>query len=104
MQLERHPRRRHPGCACPDRAVIITNNLTFNGTTDSWQGLLDMNTNDMIVHAAGSATLFPNITNQIKEGFNGGTDRNEWNHVLRLANRRRRPLGYRSHNSPRRRN
>ena len=32
-----------------------------------------MNTNDMIVHAAGSATLFPNITNQIKEGFNGGT-------------------------------
>jgi fibronectin-binding autotransporter adhesin len=50
-----------------DRAVLVTNGLNFNGGTDSWQGLVDLNTNDMIVH--GGTTSLANVTNQIKEGY-----------------------------------
>ncbi len=45
--------------------------LTFGGTTNAWQGKLDLGFNDMIVKNGGAAGL-TTITNQIKEGYNGG--------------------------------
>jgi autotransporter-associated beta strand protein len=54
-----------------DRSVITTGNLTFFGTTGNWDGLLDLNTNDL-VFTDGSTSGLTSVTNQIKEGFNGG--------------------------------
>ncbi len=54
----------------PDRAVLVTNSLNFNGGTDSWQGQLDLTNNDLIVH--GGTSSLTNITNQIKQGFANG--------------------------------
>ncbi len=47
-----------------NRQVLITSALTFGGTTNNWQGLLDLQSNDMIVHNGNLA----NITNQLAKG------------------------------------
>ncbi len=47
------------------RTVLITSALNFAGTTNAWQGRLNLTDNDLIV-AGGSLT---NITNQIKAGY-----------------------------------
>jgi Dockerin type I domain len=52
-----------------NRQVLITSALTFGGTTNAWQGLLDLQSNDMIVHN-GNLT---NITNQLAEGHGTGS-------------------------------
>jgi hypothetical protein len=54
-----------------NRQFIVTAGLTMAGTTNAWQGLVDLANNDMDVQG-GSLT---NITNQIKEGYGNGN----WN-------------------------
>jgi beta-glucanase (GH16 family)/regulation of enolase protein 1 (concanavalin A-like superfamily) len=48
-----------------DRTVLITNTLSFAGSSNAWQGQLDLNGNDMIVHGGNIAM----ITNQFKTGY-----------------------------------
>ena len=48
--------------------LVQLDQLNFGNTTDAWQGKLDLNDNDMIVHNGSIA----NITNQIKEGYGTG--------------------------------
>jgi autotransporter-associated beta strand protein len=52
-----------------NRTVLITSSLTFPGTTDAWQGQLDLTGNDAIIHGGNLAT----ITNQIKSGYAVGS-------------------------------
>ena len=46
--------------------VLQVNTLTFGGSTDHWQGSLDLNNNDLIVKNGSIGDL----TNQIKSGMN----------------------------------
>jgi fibronectin-binding autotransporter adhesin len=62
-----------------DRTLLTitgSSGLTFGGTTNAWQGKLNLNGNDLIVKGVG-ATGLANITNQLKEGFSSGTS--YWN-------------------------
>jgi hypothetical protein len=52
-------------------SLVVSNTLTLAGTTGAWTGELDMGCNDLDVQSGNLAT----ITNQIAQGFNGGT----WN-------------------------
>jgi endonuclease/exonuclease/phosphatase family metal-dependent hydrolase len=54
-----------------NRSLITSSALTFAGQTNAWQGQLDLTTNDMDIVQGNLAS----ITNQIREGFNGG----KWN-------------------------
>jgi fibronectin-binding autotransporter adhesin len=53
--------------------VLQASALTLAGTTDAWTGSLDLNNNDLIVSV--STGLLSDVTNQVKQGFNGGA----WN-------------------------
>jgi fibronectin-binding autotransporter adhesin len=57
-----------------NRSVLATGALTFGGSTNGWQGVVDLGSNDMIVQGGG-ATSLANITNQLKLGFHSG----HWN-------------------------
>jgi parallel beta-helix repeat protein len=48
--------------------VLQVNTLTFGGSSNNWQGTLDLWNNDLIVKSGNLSTL----TNQIKSGFNSG--------------------------------
>ncbi len=52
--------------------VMVLTSLAFAGSNNSWSGKLDLNNNDMIVQGAGAAG-FAAITNQIGQGYNGGS-------------------------------
>jgi hypothetical protein len=54
-----------------NRTFLELGLLAFTGTTNSWQGQLDLTSNDLDVENGSLA----NITNQVKTGFNGGA----WN-------------------------
>ena len=49
--------------------MLITSALTFGGNMGSWQGLLNLESNDMIVRGGNLA----NITNQLAEGHGVGS-------------------------------
>ena len=51
------------------KSALTTGYLSFTGSSNNWQGLLNLTTNDMIVHFGSLAT----ITNEIKEGYNSGS-------------------------------
>jgi autotransporter-associated beta strand protein len=55
--------------ALGNRTVLVTSSLAFGGGTNAWLGKVDLSSNDLVVHNASLATL----TNQIKQGYNGGT-------------------------------
>jgi hypothetical protein len=48
--------------------ALATSVLVFAGTTDAWQGQLDLGSNNLIVHGGD----LPTLTNQLKSGYNGG--------------------------------
>ncbi len=48
---------------------LTLSSLTFAGSSDAWQGQLDLGSNDLIVHGGDVSVL----SNQIKSGFNRGT-------------------------------
>jgi PEP-CTERM motif len=55
--------------------LLELNTLSFGGTTNNWQGKLDLNDNTLIVHntsTAAATTELTQLTNQIHEGFTGG--------------------------------
>jgi fibronectin-binding autotransporter adhesin len=54
------------------RTVLTVTGLSIAGSTGNWLGSLDLADNDMVVKAGGAAGL-ARITNEINEGFNGGT-------------------------------
>ncbi len=54
--------------ASANRTVLVVSALNFAGSSAGWQGMLDLNANDMIVHNGNLA----NITSQIAEAINGG--------------------------------
>ncbi len=58
-----------------NRTVLLTNTLGFAGAFGSWQGKLQLSSNDLIVHG-GSLT---NITDQLKQGFNQAAVNGYWN-------------------------
>jgi fibronectin-binding autotransporter adhesin len=49
-----------------NRSVLVTSALSITNSNNAWQGLVNLNGNDMIVHN-GSV---PNISSQLKAGFN----------------------------------
>ena len=51
-----------------NRTVVVTSALIFAGTTNAWQGQLDLAGNDLIVRNGSLAS----ITNQIKTGYESG--------------------------------
>jgi arabinogalactan endo-1,4-beta-galactosidase len=51
------------------KSLVQLDQLSFGGSTNAWQGTIDLTNNDLIVHN-GNLT---NITNQIAEGFNHGS-------------------------------
>ncbi len=51
------------------RTILVTSGLTFAGTTNAWQGKLDLSNNDMIVKGGDIAA----VTNQLKMGFNAAS-------------------------------
>ncbi len=51
-----------------DRHVFVLSNLYIAGSTNAWQGRLDLTGNDLIIHNGNIAQ----ITNQIASGYNGG--------------------------------
>jgi hypothetical protein len=51
------------------RQLFSVGGLSLSGVTDAWTGKLDLANNDMIVNLGNLAT----ITNQVAQGFNGGT-------------------------------
>ena len=53
------------------RTVLVLGSLTFDGSQNNWGGLLDLSSNDLIVHNGNLA----NLSNQIAEASNGG----HWN-------------------------
>jgi fibronectin-binding autotransporter adhesin len=58
------------------RTVLVTGALGINGLAGAWLGVMDMTSNDMIVHntsTVAAATTLANITSQIQEGYNNGT-------------------------------
>ncbi len=57
-----------------NQTFLVTPTLTFSGSLGAWTGKLDLGNNDMII-TGGGATELANITDQIKQGYNGGT----WN-------------------------
>ena len=48
--------------------ALATSSLVFAGTTNAWQGQLDLGSNNLIVHGGD----LPTLTNQLKSGYNGG--------------------------------
>ena len=56
-----------------NRQLVVTTGLTFAGAANAWQGIIDLSDNDMDVQGGSLA----NITNQIKQGYNGG----RWNGI-----------------------
>jgi len=50
-----------------NRSVLVTPSLTFPGTTSSWQGTLDLGSNDAVIRNGSIGQ----ITNQIAEGLTG---------------------------------
>ncbi len=58
-----------PAAASANRTVLLTSALNLAGSSNAWQGLLDLGNGDAIVHNGNLAAL----TNQIDEGFHGGT-------------------------------
>jgi hypothetical protein len=52
-----------------DKTVLVTGGLSLAGATGAWTGLVDLGGNDMIVQGGNLAT----ITNQIQQGYAGGT-------------------------------
>jgi hypothetical protein len=57
-----------------NRTVLVMPSLTFDGSTNGWQGLLDLNDNDLIVQNGSLA----DITNQLKQGLNAAAS-GYWN-------------------------
>ncbi len=60
-----------------DRTVLVTSALNFGGSSPTWQGLMDMNANDMVVHNGNVANIF----SQIAQGYNSG----HWNGTAGLT-------------------
>jgi hypothetical protein len=60
-----------PAAIRSNRTLLQPASLTFGGGNNAWVGLIDLTSNDMDIQ---SGSLFK-ITNQIKEGYNGGA----WN-------------------------
>jgi autotransporter-associated beta strand protein len=56
-----------------NRTLIITSSLAFGGTAGSWQGQVDLGSNDAIIHNGNLATL----NSEVAEGYNNGN----WNGV-----------------------
>jgi endonuclease/exonuclease/phosphatase family metal-dependent hydrolase len=54
-----------------NRSLIVSGSLNFGGSSNAWQGKLDLTANDLDIQHGNLA----NLTNQIREGFNSGT----WN-------------------------
>jgi autotransporter-associated beta strand protein len=52
--------------------VLSTTGLSIAGSTDHWTGTLDITSNAMDVQN-GSPTVLATITNQVKQGYSGGT-------------------------------
>jgi hypothetical protein len=52
-----------------DKTVLVTGGLSLSGATGAWTSTLDLGGNDMIVQNGDLAT----ITNQVQQGFAGGT-------------------------------
>ncbi len=57
--------------ASTNRNVLIVSALNLGGSSGAWEGLLDLTSNDLIVHNGDPVQ----ITNQIASGYNGGA----WN-------------------------
>jgi hypothetical protein len=55
--------------ASANRTVLVLGSLQFGGTTNAWQGVLDLSTNDLILRN-GSAGV---IANQLKQAYSGGS-------------------------------
>ncbi len=51
--------------------LVFSSGLTLGGTTGNWTGRLDLTNNDLDLAGASLST----VTDQVREGFNGGT----WN-------------------------
>jgi autotransporter-associated beta strand protein len=51
-----------------NRTLLEIGSLTFGGTTNGWQGLLDLTGNDLDLPGAS----LTNVSNQVKQGYNGG--------------------------------
>ncbi len=49
--------------------VLTTNGLSLAGSSNSWTGKLDLGNNSLVVHGGDLGT----ITNQVKQGYAGGT-------------------------------
>ncbi len=60
-----------PAANHSNRQLVVTTGLTIPGTTNAWQGKIDLANNDMDVPGGSLATL----TNQIKQGYNAA----KWN-------------------------
>ena len=54
-----------------NRQFVVTAGISFAGGTNAWLGTLDLADNDLDIQTGSMAT----ITNQVKEGYNGG----RWN-------------------------
>ena len=52
-----------------NRTVLVLGGLQFSGSSDAWQGLLDLSANDLVVDSSSQAV----IADQIKQGFDGGS-------------------------------
>jgi fibronectin-binding autotransporter adhesin len=50
------------------RTVLVTSGLILGGSLGSWQGQLDLTSNDLIVHNGGLV----NLEDQVRNGFSGG--------------------------------
>ncbi len=48
--------------------ALATSALVFTGTTNAWQGQLDLGSSNLIVHGGD----LPTLTNQLKSGYNNG--------------------------------
>jgi hypothetical protein len=49
-----------------NRTVLVTNQLSLAGSSNAWQGQLDLGANDLIIHNGSLATIF----NELQSGFN----------------------------------
>jgi autotransporter-associated beta strand protein len=52
-----------------NRTLLQIGSLSFGGTTNAWQGLLDVTGNDLDLPGASLS----NVSNQVKQGYSGGT-------------------------------
>jgi RHS repeat-associated protein len=57
-------------------SILVTGGLTIAGSTNAWTGSLDLGDGDLIVNNGN----LPNLTNQIKAGFNA-TGGGSWNGI-----------------------